>query len=60
VANFGSCPMQSFVFTFDQRNLLVRLDAEKRSLRLAATPTPLRMENAPNPKPQSPSLVPVG
>jgi len=60
MANFGSCPMQSFVFTFDQRNLLVRLEAEKTLLRLAATPAPLRMENVPELKPPSPGLVPVG
>jgi predicted aspartyl protease len=60
LANFGSCPMQSFVFTFDQRNLLVRLDAEKRLLHLAATPAPLRLETAPDLKPSTPSLVPVG
>jgi hypothetical protein len=60
LANFGSYPMQSFVLTFDQKNGLIRFAARHRSLRLAATPTPLRMENAPVDRPADPSLVPVG
>jgi predicted aspartyl protease len=59
LANFGSCPMQSFALTFDQKSGLIRFDARQKSLRLAATPTPLRLENAPS-TPPDPSLVPVG
>jgi hypothetical protein len=60
LANFGSCPMQNFVLTFDQKNGLVRFDAHDRRLRLAATPTAIRMVNAPRQKPTDTTLVPVG
>ena len=45
--NFGSCPMQHFSFTFDQANLLMRLEASEKVLHLAATPTRPRLQNAP-------------
>ncbi len=57
--NFGSCPMQHFSFTFDQANLLMRLEASERVLHLAATPTRPRLQNAPQ-KPLAPDLVPIG
>jgi predicted aspartyl protease len=58
--NFGSCPMQNFSFTFDQANLLMRLEASQRVLHLAATPTRPRLQNAPQLKPTAPELVPIG
>jgi predicted aspartyl protease len=60
LANFGSCPMQSFAFTFDQKNSLVRFEARQPVLHLSATPTPVRRENAPANEPLDPTLVPVG
>jgi len=58
--NFGSCPMQNFSFTFDQVNLLMRLEASQRVLHLATTPTKPRLQNAPQLKPPAPDLVPIG
>jgi hypothetical protein len=60
LANFGSCPMQNFALTFDQKNLLMRLEASKRRFRLTATPTAIRLANAPDYTPRDPGLVPVG
>jgi len=60
LANFGSSPMQSFSFTFDQKNSLVRFEARQPVLHLSATPTPVRRENAPANEPLDPTLVPVG
>jgi len=60
LANFGSCPMQSFALTFDQKSGLIRFDARQKSIRIAVTPAPLRLETAPAPRPPDPSLVPVG
>jgi hypothetical protein len=60
LANFGSCPMQGFALTFDQKNGLIRFDARQKSLHLAATPAPMRLESAPPPHPPDTSLVPVG
>lgn len=60
LANFGSCPMQNFALTFDQRNLLVRFEASRRRFQLTATPTAIRLANAPDLKPREPGLVPVG
>jgi hypothetical protein len=60
LANFGSCPMQGFVFTFDQRNSLVRFEARQTKMHLSATPTPVRRENAPAIESLDPTLVPVG
>jgi predicted aspartyl protease len=60
LANFGSCPMQSFSLTFDQKNTLVRFAANHKTLHLSATPAPLQLENSPAGKPPDHSLVPVG
>jgi predicted aspartyl protease len=60
LANFGSCPMQGFALTFDQKNGLVRLNGQQRVLHLSATPVPMRLQNAPDREPIDPKLVPVG
>lgn len=60
LANFGSCPMQGFALTFDQKNGLVRLSAQQRILRLSATPVPMRLQSVPDREPADPKLVPVG
>ena len=60
LANFGSSAMQDFAFTFDQREGLVRFEAPRQILHLAATHTPLQMERAPQYKPADIALVPVG
>lgn len=60
LANFGSPPMQNFAITFDQKNLLVRFLASRRSLILAAPPCPMRLAHEPNGRAPSPDLVPVG
>lgn len=60
LANFGSCPMQGFALTFDQKNGLVRLAAQQRIMRLSATPVPMRMQSAPDREPVDTKLVPVG
>jgi predicted aspartyl protease len=60
LANFGSCPMQDFILTFDQKNGLVRLNARQRVLHLSETPVPMRLQSAPDREPVDPKLVPVG
>jgi hypothetical protein len=60
LANFGSCPMQSFALTFDQKNNLVRFQSSHATLRLAATPMAIELQNAPVEWPPDPTLVPVG
>jgi predicted aspartyl protease len=60
LANFGGCPMQNFAWTFDQKNLLLRMEASRKRFKLTATPTAIRLANAPDYKPQEPGLVPVG
>jgi predicted aspartyl protease len=60
MANFGACPLQSFALTFDQKNGLVQFNSDRHSLRLAPTPQPIRLVNAPVGLPPDPSLVPVG
>lgn len=60
LANFGSCPMQGFVLTFDQKNGLVRLAARQRTMHLSATPVPMRLQSAPDREPADAKLVPVG
>jgi predicted aspartyl protease len=60
VANFGACPLQSFSLTFDQKNGLVRFNSDRHTLRLAPTPQPMRLVNAPATQPEDRSLVPVG
>jgi predicted aspartyl protease len=60
LANFGSSAMQNFVFTFDQKDSLVRFESSQQILHLAATPTSVWLERAPSYKPAGMSLVPVG
>ena len=60
LANFGACPMQRFALTFDQKNGLVRLDSQQRTLHLSATPVPMRLQSAPSRETVDPKLVPVG
>ena len=60
LANFGACAMQNFAITFDQNNLLLRLDAQRKRFHLNAGPTILRLQNAPPSKPPDLALVPVG
>jgi predicted aspartyl protease len=60
LVNFGSYPMHVFSITFDQTHLLVRLESSQKTLHLAETPLSAVMQNAPNPKPPDPKLVPVG
>jgi len=60
LVNFGSPPMQSFAITFDQKNLLVRLEADNDHLLLLAPPTPARLTNEPDPQAPLPDLVPIG
>jgi predicted aspartyl protease len=60
LANFGSCPMQNFVLTFDQKNGLVRFAADRHTLHLSPTPEPVRMVNAPATHPPDLTLVPGG
>jgi hypothetical protein len=59
LANFGSCPMQHFIITFDQENHLVRLDGPRKRITLGVTPTPLRLDYQPG-NPAELALVPVG
>jgi len=59
LANFGSCPMQDFAVTFDQKNDLIRFEAGRKIHGLGATPTPIRLVNMPLPLPPDLSLVPV-
>jgi hypothetical protein len=59
LANFGSCPMQHFIITFDQENHLMRLEGPHKHIVLGVTPTPLRLENQPG-NPSELALVPVG
>jgi Aspartyl protease len=60
LVNFGSCPMHIFSITFDQAHLLLRLQSSQKTLHLAETPLNMILQNAPNPKPPDPKLVPVG
>jgi predicted aspartyl protease len=60
LANFGSCPLQSFVLTFDQKNALVRFESDRHTLHLSATPDPVRLINAPATHPTDLTLIPVG
>lgn len=60
LANFGAFPMQNFAVTFDQNNLLIRLDAQHKVFHLDTIPTTIRMQNAPPLRPPDHGLVPVG
>jgi len=59
LANFGSCPMQEFLLTFDQKNGLVRFSSHQRTLHLSETPVPMRLQSMPDREPPDPQLVPV-
>jgi len=59
LANFGSCPLQHFIVTFDQENKLVRLDGPRKRITLGVTPAPLHLTNQPG-NPAELALVPVG
>jgi Aspartyl protease len=59
LANFGSCPMQHFIITFDQENHLLRLEGPHKRITLGVTPTPLHLTNQPG-TPRDIALVPVG
>ena len=60
LVNFGSPPMQSFAVTFDQKNLLVRLGADRDHFTLTAPPSATRLTNQPHPAPPPSTLVPIG
>jgi hypothetical protein len=59
-ANFGASPMQNFSLTFDQKNDLVRFNADRHTFHLAPTPVPVHLVNAPTTQPPDRTLVPVG
>jgi hypothetical protein len=59
-ANLGACAMQHFAITFDQKNLLMRLDSTHDVLHIDSIPTTMRMQNAPASKPPDQALIPVG
>jgi hypothetical protein len=61
LVNFGSSPMQSFAITFDQKNLLMRLSADRTHFTLKVPPSPTRLINQPKLEPPPPPrLVPIG
>jgi predicted aspartyl protease len=60
LANIGSCPMENFSLTFDQKHALVRFDGNRQVIHLSPTPAPMRLTNAVDDKPPDPTLVPVG
>ena len=60
LANFGSCPLQYFALTFDQKNGLVSFKAARKTFHLAATPATMHLKDVPKAKPRDPSIVPVG
>ncbi len=60
LANFGSCPMQHFAFTFDQRSRLVSVTGPRKRINLGVTPAPMRLANQPSGKPGEGALVPIG
>lgn len=59
LANFGSCPMQHFIITFDQENHLLRFEGPHKRITLGVTPAPLHLTNQPD-TPRDVALVPVG
>jgi len=60
LANFGACALRKFSLTFDQKNLLVRLDAARTRFNLGPSATAIHLANAPPEKPPAPGLVPMG
>lgn len=59
-ANFGSVPMQHFVITFDQDNLLVRFDGPRKRINLGVAPSQVRLTTDPPSLPPDTKLVPLG
>jgi hypothetical protein len=59
LVNFGSPPMQNFAITFDQKNRLLRLAADREHFYLTAPPTPTRLSNQPHPEPAPRGLTPL-
>lgn len=60
LANFGSAPMQHFAITFDQDNLLFRLEGPSKRVKLGVTPSAVRLTNEPMRQPPDAKLLPVG
>lgn len=60
LANFGSVPMQHFIVTFDQENLLVRLEGSEKRITLGITPSPVHLIDQPSLRETDPHLVPIG
>lgn len=60
LANLGSAAIENFALTFDQKSLLVRFDGSRSKYILSATESATRLTNAPQEKPPTPNLVPVG
>jgi hypothetical protein len=60
LVNFGSPPMQTFAITFDQKSLLVRLQAKGTRFELTTPPSPTRLTNQPETLPVKPELIPIG
>jgi hypothetical protein len=60
LANLGAVAIGNFAVTFDQKNLLMRLDAARQSFRLGVEPTRVRLVNAPQAAPTDIGLVPIG
>jgi hypothetical protein len=60
MVNFGSSPMQNFALTFDQKNLLMRLSADRNHFTLKVPPSPTRLINQPKPESPPQHLVPLG
>ena len=60
MVNFGSPPMQNFAITFDQKSLLVRLNARKERMMLTFPPIPTHLTYQPKPEPTPRGLLPIG
>jgi hypothetical protein len=60
LANLGALAIGNFAVTFDQKNMLMRLDSPRQSFRLDVEPTRTRMVNAPQTAPTDIGLVPIG
>lgn len=60
LVNVGSTPLKSFVITFDQEKMLLRLYSNEKTLHLDASPSPLQLKNEPRHEASDRRLVPVG
>jgi len=60
LSNFGSCPLQPFALTFDQKNGLVSFRAARKLYHLPPTPATMHLKDVPKAKPPDPAIVPVG